>query len=52
MSNNNKLAYEAPTLTDYGNVEEITSTKTWYAATDWLGEIVDYMSTNDNGFSS
>ena len=52
MSNNEKKAYEAPALTVYGNVEEITSSKTWHAASDWLGEIVDYMSPKDNDYSS
>jgi len=38
-----KKAYQAPELTVYGSVEQITSTKTWQTTDDWIGQVVDFM---------
>ena len=41
MHYSDRKPYVKPEFVEYGRIEEITSTKSWHAANDWLGEF-DY----------
>lgn len=43
-----KKAYCAPELTVYGDVEAITSSKTYVTSDDWIGKTVDFLTPKDN----
>ncbi len=49
MQNAEKRTYSTPEFTEFGRIEEITSTKTWHAANDWLGEILEVFLPSGNG---
>ena len=41
MQTAEKRTYSTPEFVEFGRIEEITSTKSWHAANDWLGEIIE-----------
>ena len=43
-----KKPYVKPDFVEYGRIEDITSTKTWHSANDWLGDVVDFFLPGDN----
>ena len=48
MQRNEKKPYVKPDFVEYGRIEDITSTKTWHAANDWLGEVVNFFLPGDH----
>ena len=48
MNGIEKKPYSKPDFVEYGRIEDITSTKTWYSANDWLGEGIDFFLPGDN----
>lgn len=49
MHSPEKRAYSTPEFVEFGRIEEITSTKSWHAANDWLGEILELFLPSGNG---
>ncbi len=49
MQNADKRTYSTPEFIEFGRIEDITSTKTWHAANDWLGEILEVFLPSTNG---
>ena len=49
MQRAEKKPYVKPDFVEYGRIENITSTKTWHSANDWLGEVIDMFVPGDHG---
>ena len=49
MQTAEKRTYSTPEFVEFGRIEEITSTKSWHAANDWLGEIIELFIPSGDG---